>query len=320
MLLITFTINSTDYRISNEYHNLTHQWDRQVQSFTQVRYSTGRKYGGGVFPSFGKLILFPVLFDGDWPPPVSCPIKVQMTSSDEALATTLFEGTAHRESVALDGITYNLNQVDNSTVQTISFTGYLRDEFQTACTTLSLTLDYSRTTRAATLDTQYVPSGEDDLLSALSDLAAFFSHYFWIEDGTLYLADMLTDNGSTTLTEFDILPSTYKDNPPYTLFTGGNYHVDGSYDYGTEFSVSPVCHTTQSNIEGALGDIKTTIEKSQVVIKAPLELDSIPSIGQKVTLVDESLERSSTIEARIRAVVYDFDDYSYVLEGEGAIT
>jgi len=318
MLLITLTINGTDFRISNEYQNLTHFWDRKVMSFTQVRYSTAKKYGGGVFPIFGTLVLDPTLFDADWEPPVSCAVKVEMTATTEAAAVLLFEGTAHRSKLARDSVTYVLKQVDDSTVQTISFTGYLKDEFATACTTLGLTLDFSNTTRAATLDTQYTPSGERDLLAALSDLATFFSHYFWIEGSTLYLADCLDNLSTVALTEFDILPSTYKDNPAYTIFKSGDFSVDGSYTYGQEYNVSPECHTTQADVEAALTNIKGLVEKSQFVISAPLELSNIPKIGDKITLTDESLYKPVDIEMTVRSLIYNFDNYSYVIEGEGS--
>ena len=316
MLLVTITVDGTTHYISDDYHKLTHMWKAKIDSLSDARYATARKYGGYVEPVFGTLSVLP-----DIGLEKTGTVIIQMANTREEDATTLFQGTLHREDWERDHSEYRLYGEDESEVAAVSFSGFLQTEFSSECTSLGLTLDATGTTRAATLSTYYVPSGDVDRLTALSDLAAFYSHYFWIDDGILYLADMLLSRGDTLeLTEFKVLPSSYRESPPYSQFTSDDESVDGSYAYGKEFSVSPKCHSNGPLVEDALGDIKTIMERHQIVISAPLVLENIPNIGQKITLTDDSMEESIDIEMWARAIIYDFDNYEMIVEGDGTIT
>ena len=97
MILVEMTINGTTYYISDEYINtLTHMWDGVIQSFSPIQYAIRSLAGGYVEPIYGDINLSPELFEDEWPPPVSCAITVKITDTTEAVATTIFDGTAHR--------------------------------------------------------------------------------------------------------------------------------------------------------------------------------------------------------------------------------
>lgn len=94
--------------------------------------------------------------------------------------------------------------------------------------------------------------------------------------------------------------------------------VAGSHTFGNDMDIAPACSTAYSNIITALTDIKTMLERSRVQISLPLSA-ALPKIGQKITLTDESLYQSTSIWARVSALVIDFDNNQCVIEGEGAL-
>lgn len=55
----------------------------------------------------------------------------------------------------------------------------------------------------------YWATSQMPVIDFLSDICAFFTHYFSIKGGTLTLGDMLLDNGSETLTESDYFVASY---------------------------------------------------------------------------------------------------------------
>ena len=55
----------------------------------------------------------------------------------------------------------------------------------------------------------YWATSQKPLIDFLSDICAFFTHYFYIKDSVLTLGDMLLDNGSETLDEFSYFTAQY---------------------------------------------------------------------------------------------------------------
>ena len=95
--------------------------------------------------------------------------------------------------------------------------------------------------------------------------------------------------------------------------------VAGTYRYGAPagMDISPVCQTGRLAIEAALQNIKVIMERPRIQISMPIA--NLPKIGQKVTLTDESLHRSTAVWARVQAMVLDFDADQCTIEGEGAL-
>jgi len=474
MLLVEFTVGATKYYISNEYLDIEHYYDPYVASLGQLRVATRQVHGGFAAPTFGQIDILPTLF-GPYLPQVSCAIKISVAVTGESNAVVVFEGIAHlNPEIKRDGIVYDLFGPSlTTTVTDAAYAGTLGSVFNAGCIALGLGLDATYA-RAVSPDVDYQSSGQRLLVDDLSDIAAFFSHRFYISGTTLYLIDCLLDNGPVmALTEFDIFPSSYAYPEPISRFTakypaqtdryilndivvqgggankaaiaeaemrvtadgadatltiggtaiakdstspnlpvravddnaatywqsstaagttgmywgfvfpyvlGGNPVIEytiaapptpaespvswnfqgydhvaglwrtikeertegdwiaaevrkftasqptweiviyGTYRYAndSDLDISPVCHTVRANIETALTDIKTIAERLRVRINKPLT--TIPKIGQKITLTDESLHVTATIWARVSALVLDFDNDQCTIEGEGTIS
>jgi len=67
----------------------------------------------------------------------------------------------------------------------------------------------STNSRGTSPDLAYWATDQMPLIDFLSDLTAFYTHYFYIEHDVVTLGDMLLDNGSETLTEHDYFVSGY---------------------------------------------------------------------------------------------------------------
>ena len=329
MFLIELTLDSGLVRASNRQLALEHFWDSLISKFDDVQIGSDTVYGGYSAISFGSVELILRTFENDWPPPVSIPATIKYTATTEAAATTILEGTLHRTMWSRDGVEYKFfpplydTTVTDQEYSSATSLGTLTDIFTWACNAarLNLTYDGSATSRGSTA-VKYTSSGERILIADLHDIAKFFCHGFYILEDRLYLVDMLADNGTDAMDEFDYYPSSYPDTPPTSLVKcteGSNdYHVDGSYSYGTEFTVSPVCHDTQANIDAALNDIKTLIEQPRAEVKT--KVGTSVDLAKKITVTDESMGQSITAWLRAHTMTWNIDDEELIAEGAGGIS
>lgn len=314
MLLIELTDGAAVHRISNEWLNLEHRWYPHVASLGSLKVSCTKIHGGYAKPVFGSLDLLPGLVAG-----LSYPITIKLTETNEAEATVIFTGTAHRTSEERDSIKYDLYGVDNQhKVTGVAYSGTLVAVFASACTTLGYTLDSSKA-RTPSPAVSYTSSGEKELLDNLSEMASFFCHGFTIVGTTLALFDMLGDTGSDMLSEFEYFKGSYTDGKPVSAYTSGNFSVDGLHSYGSAESISPACHTVQANVEASLADIKTMFQRRRIALAMPPEAIA-PQIGHRLDFIDTSLAESRSISAWISAVVYDFDNHQFTVEGSAVLT
>lgn len=252
-----------------------------------------------------------------------------------------------------DGVNIDANCSDNGdgtfdiTVATvgevtISGTGEdttLSEILDWACGASYLNLTYNSTyALSPSPSVSHWATSQNTLVDFLSDLAAFFTHLFYISGSTLYLVDMGTDNGSTTITEFDFFPSTYGYNTPVRQLSAswtvreaveetiGKYIKDSqketsvasSYPYGSEESYTPY-HATKSNIDTALGNIRDIIHAPYCELPIPLA-GSLPVPGRKISWTDTALGDDTDVYIRCRSIRYDFDNETVQITGEGAIS
>lgn len=319
-LLLKLTIGGETVRVSNEAAALTHFWDPYVSSAGSIKWAMAEDYGGHVKVDFSNFSLLPAVFDNNWPAPASIEAEILYTDSTEEAAVTLFSGTVHTAGLNRESNDYELFGEDiDSTVTDQLFNDTLVNIFATytGSSYLNLTLD-TTAARSPSPAIKYTASGQ--LLDILSDIAKFFTHGFKILDGTLYLIDMKTDNGSRAFDEFDFEPVNYRDPMPISKVTAGAYSVAGSYSYGDVIDISPVCHDTQANIETALGDIKDILEKRGAEVTLPLNTSKIPDIGEGVSWLDESFQDDINMAIRVNGIVYDFDSYRFTITGFGDIS
>lgn len=322
MLLVEVTINGNLKRVSIEGLALEHYWDQHIISIDPPQYRIQKPYGGYVRPGFGSISFSHELFSDNWPPPVGIDIKKFYTETNEADKELLFEGKAHLRSITRDAITYELfsdafsTTIADSTLFDDSLVNVVTWFCDSSRLNLSVNSTYARNPSPAV---KHTTSGEQLAVNLLSDICAFFTHLFYIENGTLYLIDMLGDAGSESLTEFDFFPSVYDYDVPVSAVRSNSYVRMSSYPYGNELNVGTEYHDTQSNIEDALDDILSIVNKAKCRLRVPLE-GSLPKPGKKISWTDTSLGRDTSAYIRCRSIRYDFIKYEAVIEGEGEIS
>lgn len=108
MLLVEITINSVVNRVSIDGHGLTNNWKPRIIGFDAPTLSLPSDRGGFAKMGFGKITFNPVLFSGDYPPPVSCPITIYYTDTTEAAKELVFDGIAHLSEFDREKVTYSL--------------------------------------------------------------------------------------------------------------------------------------------------------------------------------------------------------------------
>ncbi len=322
MLLVEMTLPSGLRRISNEPLALEHYWEPVVASCGPVSMATDQPYGGYVRPQFGRLELLPSLFADDWPPPVSVPLTMAVTDTDEAGAVQLMAGTAHRAEIRRDGIAYDLygreyggRFTDHSYGNTVS--GLFANNIASADP--SLTADTGLADPDSAPYILYVDTGDQVVIDSLSRTCAVAAHLFYIQGTTAHLVDMFTDNGSMELTEFDFFPSSYTDQGPLATCRCGDTSLACSWPYGREVSVSPVFNTSDTaEITTGLERIRQILEAPLLTLKAPITA-TVPKFGQRVSWTDSSQWSPLSAWMRVRSIVWDFDRAQVVLRGEGGL-
>ena len=324
MLLIELTLPSGLRRVSNEPLALEHFWEPNVASCGPVKLAADSSYGGYVRPQYGKIELTPDAFTGagDWPPPVSMPIALFLTDTDEVGRQKIMHGTAHRESVLRDSFIYDLYAPDYSGrftdhVYDNTVTGLFINNIANADAFLTADTSMADANNAPHID--YTDKGDQVVIDSLSKACACAGHLFYIKNSVAYLVDMLTNNGSREITEFDFFPSDYRDDVPYATFRSGDISVDGTYAYGKDMSVSPVFSADNNEINKGLLRIKQIMEAPRVTLKMPITVN-VPKFGERLSWVDASRGQDITAWIRVRAISFDFDNDQIVVEGEGGIS
>lgn len=268
MILVTITINGTVHRVSDEHCHLTHQWQQRVISVEPPNYEIRGVAGGYVEPLSGAVTFDPALFVDDWPPPASCAVTISITDTTEEAAATIFNGYAHRQEYSREGVKYGL--YGTSHTATLASSTYIDDTLLAVFTTycgasyLNLTLDH--TYDRATSPNVYAHFDADTpIIDMLSALAEAVNHLFYIKGSTLYLVDMLLDNGATAIEPAGrYYPVTYHDPQPYKQFSSigvKKYSVSGSYGYGAE----EFCDAA-SGIEHIYGRVGDNTGDDEVII------------------------------------------------------
>ncbi|MBW2606146.1 MAG: hypothetical protein JRD05_00775 [Deltaproteobacteria bacterium] len=301
--------------------DLAHFWDSHVIRFDAPQRSLAKNHGGYCSLGFGGISFSHDLFTDDWPPPVNGVITVKYTATTEAAAETIFEGVAHLSKINREEIRYEL--YGPSYTATVNDATAYNDTLVAVMTTLcgvgilNLTLD-SSAARGPSPNVTHTVDGDQLAIELASEICAFYSHLFYIVGSTLYLVDMLGDNGTQTITEFDFFPSDYNNLVPVALARSGDYSRTSAYPYGNELSVDQY-HDTEANVNTALDNIIAIENKARCDLKIPL-LGSLPVPGKKISWTDTSLGVDTDMYIRARALRYDFDNEEITISGEGEIS
>lgn len=324
MILCEFTLDGESMvRISNIDTPLTYQWYGFILEMTSVKFQLSSNYGGYAKPSFSDIKLSPEMFEsGTWPPIKKAYVKIMWTETYESEAVTIFEGTALLSSYDRSGVTYNLKQPEFSATVPAStvISGTLDSVITTLCGASYLDVDIDTTnSRSVSPDVSYTVSSEVKAIDLANELCKFFTHAFLIKDSTLYLYDMTQNSASVELTEFDVLPCTYKTGSLLASVSSENGFVDGSYPNSDTTIGLSTEYCSSGNVESNLTNIKTVSERDIASIDAMIT-DASPMILDVVELLDESTVQDTTSTARIISALYNFDDEKIQYEAIGVIS
>lgn len=317
---ITATIGATVHQLSTESLAESNWWDAAVESVSNLNLALSHEHGGYYKPSFGDIGFLPTPFADATPPPQKIDITVE-TGPDDAHRSLICNGTGTLKNYDQTSVVYSVagQQFDASDDSNV-FTGTLVDAFVWACdaSRLNLTLD-TTLARSPSPPIDYSNDSEALIIDLLADAAAFLCHGFYIENGTLYLVDLLAGDTTLAITEFDFTPLDYQGGGSISLVKSGDYSVPGSDAAGSEFSVTPAWHTVQANIEAALTDIKTIIEKALFTVELA-DVEAAVEFNTEVTALDESLIQSVTSVFNVHKKNLSFSaaTETLIIEGRGA--
>lgn len=286
------------------------------------------------------------------------PIRLPGRNGNQCYDLGHIQGTVHTDwHVYDDGIDVCSN-VTNVTANTFEYTvtpvgtltisgtgedGTLKEIMEWACGASRLNLSFDHTyDRSISPPVNYWADSQKPIIDFLSDIAAFNAHLFYIYSGTLYLVDMLLDNGSRTITEWDYFSAPYGYPSPlcklearwktreagtwsdpsgsgaaavYVKETEQTLTVTSAYPYGEDQNVEPYSDV-RSDIDTALGNIIDILHRPTSTIRTPMQ-SSLPMPGEKISWTDESFYLPVSLWIRARSITYDFDNDEVVIEGEG---
>ena len=331
MILIELGINATTNYLSLEGAQLTHFWEMKVVSFDPPQRSIQYDFGGYCTLRFGSISFAPDLFGpADWPPPATCDITVYWADRDaadpEATKTTLFVGTAQRTTMNRERINYQMlgTEYDETVAGATAYNDDLDTVLDTILTGIAeiSTLDTTYA-RVAQPNCTYTTVGAQLSINLASEIAAFYSHMFYISGSTAYLVDMKLAGGSSTITEFDFFPQVRYDNfnPVATAsctVVAGTFVRTSASAYGQEITVQGY-HTTEANINTALDDIIIVLNKDRCSIPM-IMASTLPAPGEKVSWSDTAMNVDSDCYVYARIFRYDYMNEIVTIEGEGVFS
>ncbi len=198
--------------------------------------------------------------------------------------------------------------------------------------------------RATSPNVGYWADKQMPLTDFCSDLCAFFSHFFHKAGDTLYIGDMLLDNGTSTLAEHQYFTASYSAadavkqlTASWTTWEEANGVTDdgtkdykyikaieneavvtGDYEWGQEQTIEPF-HDVRADIEAALDNILTILNKRQATVSIPIN-GTFPAPGEKITFADSVPVVATVTSIWARSLRFDFDNDEIQISGEGVIS
>jgi hypothetical protein len=234
----------------------------------------------------------------------------------------VFNGIGQLNPIPLESVEYRLYGPEYSDILSSGSTVTFFNFFTTSCSTLGLTLD---TTNATDYNITFTMSSDELLIDVMDKMAASLVHGFYIDtdSSTLYLLDLLKDDGTTlTFNEHDHLISTEYSGPtPIALFQNADETLAGAYSHGTNYTVRGGYQTNTTYMQAQLARAKTILDKHEIVVTIPIE-DNTIKYGQKITWTDTTRINDLTVTMWAREMNYMLsdDEERLVIKGEGAIT
>jgi hypothetical protein len=323
-LLVEFNIGGTTNYLSQEGLPFERYWDNRISTIDPLQYKLSSRHGGYVSMSYGSIGYFPDLFTSNWPPPTKGLTVAKNTNSTTSAngATTLFIGTSHISKLSRDEVRYNLMAESYSTTiaSGVTLNTTLYEVFNNAATSMGLSL-VSTLAANDTTPILFTTNREYLLIDLLDEVSKYHGHLFYIDTGTtINLVNMLSDNGVTTLTEYDFfITSNYEFDVVSSVKGGTSVFSSTTYPYGRELSQTPY-HSVEANVTPALKKIAEIYnDKVQINLKIPFREPLPTTPGMRVQWTDTAQYADVSAYLRVRTVKYDYQNDEVTLIGEGMI-
>lgn len=241
---------------------------------------------------------------------------------------------------------YSVDPVGTITISGTGEDTTLKDIFEWACQSSILNLSFVHTyDRSISPNINYWLSSQELIIDFLSNIASSNTHLFYIKSSTLYLVDLLLDNGSRTITEWDYFKAPYSYPAPTSKITATwqmreagswsdptntepaavyvkeiekTHSVESSYTYGEDQTVDPYTDV-RDDIDILIDNILDIRHRLRSDITIPLQ-GNLPVPGEKITWTDESFFDDLTLWIRARDITYDFDNEEITISGEGGVS
>ena len=333
-LLLSVEYGGDMHRYSLQDQALMAQWHGTIIEVEPVKLTLPTKHGGFLRVSTGQVRFVPTAFGGvetwsinAWPPPKELDVTFRYKLPGQVSgAVKLFEGKLYRVSISERDVVYDV--YISSYTETIAggtslaswpVTNSLVGFFEKVCDVLGLTLDSSKAA-ADPPALSHNLSNERLVVDVASEVAAFCSHLFWIEDDTLYLQQMSASNGTLSLRNSNdyFRSPAYSDDIPVNRVVAGAYeYVGGEYPYGVDYSLPANYTGDNSQLQG----IYSLVNGQWAEVAAALEIGFggfVP--GKEVTLHDARLAVPSETVMLMRGVSYLFDKFQVVLSGHATMS
>lgn len=184
------------------------------------------------------------------------------------------------------------------------------------------------------------------IMELINALAGYHAHIVYILDGTLYLIDMLHDNGVRQITEWDLVSVSYSLPAPiskltsdYTVSQAGTWRESGGTGAaavyvktetktvdvvvgdpgGSEMKIDSYSGDMEFSIYSALQKILSIMQRPQITIRAT-NIDMLPVPGENLYWAAESFYQPLQMWLAVRSVQYDFDNYELIISGDGSVS
>jgi len=213
--------------------------------------------------------------------------------------TVYDDGVPINENVAINGDgTFSLtaSPVGKVTMSGTASETTLEDVIEWGRLRLGVESKIYDTARSPSPDVSKWVTKQMPIIDLMSEIAAFFTHYFYIEHQNLVLGDMLVDNGTETLTEHDYLKSGYS-----ALNAVNQIHASWS---------------TYEAVEDRVDEYRTAKYIKEVknhVIESQYELTSGTADGTEAKKLICSTETFSTKGVKAKDVAYNVTDDTYTI-------
>ena len=243
--------------------------------------------------------------------------------------------------------TFSVMSRDMNSTLTISGTG--------ANTTLTEITNWAKTQfeigtyndsngRGVSPDVAYWATSQMPVVDFVSNVCAFFTHYFYVKADQLYLCDMFATPATGTFDEYEYFDVSYNasdavkqlkstwttreakegfldDEVTTAKFVKdieNEVVITADYPWGQEIDITPY-HYIKSNVTTALDNILLILSKDTASIGIPID-SSLPDPGKKLTFSDNIMPTTMSTYIWARSLQFDFENDKIKISGEGVIS